>query len=467
MPESLLARKPRNAKPRRSRPDAETAAPRESAVGPMIALAAGLFPAVLVLAHTPGVNGTPYWPWRYGDAAVAPFIAVGGLAFAAAWAASERFRPTGRARLPLAVLALVHVVLIFSFAALTDEGLAVVGSRVRHPDITSYHTEAARIEDASDWLADYDERLPQMIGHTQTHPPGPVLYYWFWNRLFGPETGADAGGLFLGLLAGLAIPLVYSAGRTVLGDTQSALWAAMAWTPLPAVVIMLGSFDAVYPVFTLGLIALWTKAVWDEDPRAAAGFGALLAAALFFTHSFLVLGALFLLMGLASRKWKAFLRASGVALGVLVALFLAAKITVGYDHLAALQTSMRIQEGLAGAWNRPWRLTVIWDVYDFFLASGWATAVVLVLLLIRWAKDGLVEAERVRWFALAAVGTLAIVDLSGLLRAEAARVWLFLQPLALLLVGAELSRWSPGWRAALVGVLFFALAAIRSRLIFI
>jgi len=241
----------------------------------------------------------------------------------------------------------------------------------------------------------------------------------------------------------------------------------MAWTPLPAVVIMLGSFDAVYPVFTLGLIVLWARAVWEEDLLAAAGFGVLLAAALFFTHSFLVLGALFVLMGLGSRKWAAFARASGVALGVLLGLFLLAKLAVGYDHLAALETSIRIQEGLAGAWNRPWRLTVIWDVYDFFLASGWATAGAFALLLVRWGKGGLSEAERVRWFALAAVGTLAIVDVSGLLRAETARVWLFLQPLALLLVGAELGRWSPGWRAALVGVLFFALAAIRARLIFI
>ena len=438
-----------------------------SAAGPALAMAAGVLPALLVLIHMPGVNGTPYWPWRYGNAEVAPFLAIAGLGFAAAWAASERFRSTGGARLSLAILAAVHVALIFSFAALTDEGLAVVGNRVRHPDITSYHTEAARLTAVSDWLAHYDERLPQMIGHTQTHPPGPILYYWVSNRLFGPETGADAGGLLLGLLSGLAIPLIYLAGRRTLGDPRSAFWAAMAWTPLPALIIMLGSFDAVYPVFTLGLILLWARAVWEEDLRAAAGFGALLAAALLFTHSFLVLGALFALMGLASKKWTSFARASGVALGVLLGLFLLAKLTVGYDHLAALQTSMRIQEGLAGAWNRPWRMTVVWDVYDFFLASGWATAGGVALLLVRWAKGGLAGTERLQWFVLAAVGTLAIVDLSGLLRAETARVWLFLQPLALLLAGAELSRWSAGWRAALVGVLFFALAAIRSRLIFI
>ncbi|MEZ5392813.1 MAG: hypothetical protein R2724_08030 [Bryobacterales bacterium] len=36
-------------------------------------------------------------------------------------------------------------------------------------------------------------------------------------------------------------------------------------------ILMLGAFDAVYPLFTLGLLALWTRAAWDGDLRAAAG----------------------------------------------------------------------------------------------------------------------------------------------------------------------------------------------------
>ena len=428
-----------------------------------------------MLAKAPGVNGTPYWPWRYGDASLAPFLAIAGLAFAIVWTAAERFRATGAARLPLAALALVHVALIFSFAALTDQGLAGIGERVRHPDITSYHTEAAGLEDPSAWLADYHKRLPQMIGHTQTHPPGPVLYYVLWNRLFGPEKGADFGGLFLGLLSGLAIPLIFVAAKRASNDVGAAFSAALVWMPMPSLILMPGAFDAVYPLFTLGLIALWIPAAWGADLRAAAGFGALLAAALFFTHSLLVLGALFGLIGVApllsaddrGARLNRLARSSAVALAVCGGLFVLAKVAWGYDHLAALQTSIRIQEGLSQAWDRPWRLTVVWDVYDFFLASGWATAALVALFCIRWAKGGLNEAQRLRWFASAALATLAIVDLSGLLRAETARVWLFLQPLTLILAGAELSRWSPAQRVALVAVLFFALAAIAARLIFL
>jgi hypothetical protein len=404
-----------------------------------------------------------------------PFLAIAGLAFAIVWAAAERFRTTGAAGLPLAGLALVHVALVFSFAAVTDQGLAGIGERVRHPDITSYHTEAADLDDLSTWLGDYHTRLPEMIGHTQTHPPGPILYYVFWNRMFGSEKGADFGGLFLGLLSGLAIPLIFVAAKRASNDVGVAFSAALVWAPLPALILMPGAFDSVYPLFTLGLIVLWVPAAWDASLRAAAGFGALLAAALFFTHSLLVLGAFFGLLGLVplvsaadrGARLSRLARSSAVALAVCGGLFVLAKVFWGYDHLAALQASIRIQEGLSQAWDRPWRLTVVWDIYDFFLASGWATAALVALFCIRWAKGGLNETQRLRWFALAALATLAIVDLSGLLRAETARVWLFLQPLTIILAGAELNRWSPARRMALVSVLFFALAAIASRLIFL
>ena len=109
---------------------------------------------------------------------------------------------------------------------------------------------------------------------------------------------------------------------------------------------------------------------------------------------------------------------------------------------------------------------MLWDIYDFFLASGWATFGIVALFVVRSVRNR--EGDwRVRSFALAALGTIAIVDLTGLLRAETARVWLFLQPLAIGVVGIELARWSASWRAAAYAVLLFALVVIRSRMIFL
>ncbi|MBI1355328.1 MAG: hypothetical protein GC160_13345 [Acidobacteria bacterium] len=460
------------------RPPRASAAPSAPAPsfpwGKALALASGVIPALLALVRFPFINGAPYWPWRYYDGRPALFAAAALVVWAALYWADQQVENEKPIFAPLALLVVLHVGLIVGFTSLSEQGLGIVGERVRHPDITSYHTEAVRIDALGPWLADYPQRLGGMIGHAQTHPPGPILYYGLWNSLLGPEAGAQWGGVFLALLGGLAIPLLYSLVRRVSGFPLAGFAAAAAWTPLPGVVHMLGSFDAVYPVFTLGLCLLWIGACWDGRRAWAAGFGALLTLALLFTHSFLTLGACFLLLALAPLAFGAergpalrrFVEASAVGGGVCLVLFALLWAVTGYDHLAALRASMRIQEGLAGAWNRPWRLTVIWDVYDFFLASGWACFGIVTLFLVRQLR-GSGGDWRLRAFTVAAVGTLFIVDVSGLLRAETARVWLFLQPLSLALVGFELARWSPGWRSAAYAVLLFALVAIRSRMIFL
>lgn len=449
--------------------------PSESfAWGKLAALGAGVVPALLAFVYFPFINGTPYWPWRYYQGEATVFAAAALLVWAGlAWGDSRI--AAGRSVVgPLAATAALHVALIVGFTALSDKGLSIVGERVRHPDITSYHTEALKVEQVGPWLSDYADQLSGMIGHAQTHPPGPILYYRLWNGLVGPDAGAQWGGVFLGLLGGLAIPLLFGLVQRTTGSNLAGFAAAAVWTPLPAVVHMLGSLDAVYPLFTIGLGVLWIGSCWDGGRKQAAGFGALLFVALLFTHSLLTLGAFFLLLALAPARLggsteealRRFGAAAGMAAVTCLALFGLLWLSTGYNHLAALLESMRIQEGLAGAWNRPWRLTVIWDIYDFFLASGWATFGIVTLGAVRLARDGAAD-WRVRSFVLAALGTILIVDVSGLLRAETARVWLFLQPLAVGVAGIELARWPAGWRTAAYAVLLLALVAIRSRMIFL
>lgn len=454
----------------RSRPRPNPAsAPPEPAVPSnrawVFALACGLIPALLALIRFPGINGPWYWPWRYVDNDPTLFLALAGAAgVAVCWAASQAKKPAPA----LATLVVVHWTLLFGFLALSSNGLATLGERIEHPDITSYFTEAARIDDVGQFLDEYDQRLPRMIGHTQTHPPGPILYYRFFLAIFGEESAAQAGGVVLGLLGGLSVVLAYLLGLR-LASASAGLAAAAVWAILPGAVILLGSFDALYPVFTLALVLLWSRALEGSFPDAVL-FSAVLVAALFFTHSFWTLGTAFLVMGLAPRFFgderalARFLKAGAVAAVVMAALFGLLHVLFGYDHLAALQTSMRIQDRLAGVWNRPWSSTVVWDVYDFFLASGWAPFAVLLLF---WKRGLAGQTPRLKSFAVAAVATLAVVDLSGLLRAETARVWMFLQPFAILLVAVELARWSEGRRNALFAVLLFALAAIRARMAFI
>jgi len=66
-----------------------------------------------------------------------------------------------------------------------------------------------------------------------------------------------------------------------------------------------------------------------------------------------------------------------------------------------------------------------------------------------------------------ALATILIVDLSGLLRAENARVWLFLQPFAIVPAALELERFGPRGRLAVFAMQWFVGAVLFCRLAFV
>ena len=104
------------------------------------------------------------------------------------------------------MLVVVQIFLSLSFLALTENSFETVENRVKHPDITSYDTEVRKIEHPLEWLDGYHRRLRSMIGHTQTHPPGPILYYFLWLAVMGEGGAALWGGLLLTLRGAIAIP---------------------------------------------------------------------------------------------------------------------------------------------------------------------------------------------------------------------------------------------------------------------
>jgi hypothetical protein len=68
---------------------------------------------------------------------------------------------------------------------------------------------------------------------------------------------------------------------------------------------------------------------------------------------------------------------------------------------------------------------------------------------------------------LIGLATIATVDLSGLLRGETARVWLFLQPLMVVPVALELARLRWSWRLSIFALQWWILLCVKAKMSFI
>ena len=435
---------------------------------PIVLAVGGLFAAGILL-RVDFLNGPWYWKWPWRDLELlrtAALLAIPLVPFAMA---VRRFEAAPR--VPLAVLMIASLSFQILGLLCHPGGFAHLKAVVASPVVTSYFTDAQRIGDFIPWMEGFPPATLEL--HSSTHPPGPILFYWFWIRLLGPDAGAIAGGTAVGVLATLGIPALYSFAGLWSEDRLPRLLACALYALLPALTVFFPEFDQIYPVFSMVMITAWVKAL-RGSPRHAFLFAAALFGGTFFAYNLLAIGAFlafytvyFLWRGRwAPSSWRLVGRSAAVALAGAAACTLCLWAATGYNPVTAFLQALRVQDGHSVGVDRPWFPCALLDPYDFFLGSG----MVVVPLLFCFLRRSFEELEAGREdlvLSLIALAALLTVDLSGLLRAETARVWLFLQPLVIVPAARELARFDARGRAAVFGVQWLVLVALKCSLSFI
>lgn len=232
-------------------------------------------------------------------------------------------------------------------------------------------------------------------------------------------------------------------------------------------------FDQVYPILTMLLIIFWVRAF--GPPAGAAGYaacaGGCFFVAGFFAYNLLTIGAFLAYFGLyrlwrenwTLRAWTTFLRTASIALAVFAGLHAALWLGSGYQPFSSFQ---RAVSNLAAEVHRPYVPFALLDPYDFLLGAGIIALPILAFhlqrLLRTWRAGGTGMA-----LTLIGLATILTVDLSGLMRGETARVWLFLQPLLVVPVAMELVRFPWPWRLAIFALQWWILACIKANMTFL
>jgi hypothetical protein len=202
--------------------------------------------------------------------------------------------------------------------------------------------------------------------------------------------------------------------------------------------------------------------------------GAVLCVGSFFAYNLLTIGAFLLYYALwwlwrEGRTPAAMLKilsATVISLAAGAALYLILWAATGYNPPAALRHALMAQNSTARWLNRPYWSSLIADLYDFALAAG-IIAIPILWIHLSKLRENFKTNPNGTALTLIALATILTVDLSGLLRGETARVWLFLQPLLVVPVALELARLRKPWLFAILGMQWWILVLIKAKMSFI
>jgi hypothetical protein len=439
----------------------------------------------LLRCHVNGINGPWFfpWPWRTIPNAwrtYAAMILAAVPLFVAILLPRDRrgIRVIALSLLVISCFGLKLASLMFrdDVTPADSPNLQLIQIIIEDRDTTSYYTDAFAFGQSPlrTWITLYPEVMSRLNLHSRSKPPGPILFWWILSRLMGPGSEATiVGGLIIMMVGAMAIPATYWLLQRLLHDEPAAFFGAAFLALCPGSILFPTFFDPAYILLSTALIGTWHLALSRDCPRCAILLGLTLVATSFITFNVLVIG-LFMLglvpiaRGLPLQRRIA--RASKHALVAVVSMFAALVLLfllVGYDPIATFRSAWANQHELLRlhAEDRPYPLTIPFDLTDFALGSGWISVVLVIFWFASKDEGGRMKDEK-RWIEappsdassliihpsslvlLTLLQLLAVAAL-GLLQSETARVWNFMLPLLIIPVGLELRRW-PGWGRTIV-----------------
>jgi len=440
--------------------------------GLAVAIAANLF------ARGVGVGIPAYraeWIWRPLPKAIAvnllPASLVAGvlMLLVGALCRSGRWEAASRSRRALALLALVLVVFALQTAMINAIGEPWVapGAIIASPVSTTYFAISRDVHSVRDYLANYHHIMPKLPYHAATHPPGITLLFlavrracaaftpasaasspviakvrFYADKLgvgFPPEdaVAAIAGALLLALAGSASVIPIYLLARQ-LATPRAALCAAALTASLPALLLLPASADQL--VLLVAALTIWLAyAAWRHSNHLLSLLpGISFALGMFVTLGFAAVGvwlALWAALGVLGASGRAeaarrLLQKTAIALCGFCAVHLALFLTTGYRGWAVAYLGLIAhRQATTVEFPRTYWKWVLMNPAEMAVFAGLALVVAAL-----WAWPGVRRAalRSLRPFLFSWLILLAALDLSGTVRGEVGRIWLFLMwPLAL------------------------------------
>jgi hypothetical protein len=428
--------------------------------------------AVLAFDLVPDLRGNDEWRWPLRSIELTvrfliPIVTLSLYVFLSAWWL-QRFQRavTRRSEVTLVLFVIVAAPIIqLSLAAAVSRLplLEFFGPTVSVHN-SGYFTTAVASPDLNQLLSNFPALMPSLPIHAQSHPPGAVIAQWLSWQIFqalppladaialplrtlqchnpglmaldNAQIASASIGMLLPLLGGLAAWPLYALAKRI-SNVHVAAITALVFPLLPLFALWMSQWDQIYPLLLLLGLYLAHVGLEKNSWWRIALAGVPLSIASFFSVGNFVL---MVIVGVYGAAWLWFYRkaihlsvsrvlrlVSGFAVGCL-SIWLLYWLFFGVNPLSVISTGSRLAfESTTG--NRSYGVWLLGNPIDFLVFLGFPITILLLYNLIKRIPFP----RSLLPLAIATCGTLILLWLSGIVRGEVGRLWMYFGPLVVLI----------------------------------
>ena len=268
--------------------------------------------------------------------------------------------------------------------------------------------------------------------HVQSNMPGKLLLIEGLQRI---STRTDVLPWLVIGLSNLGAILMYGFVRELFDSRRTAMYAAALYLFLPARTFFFPLMNTITPLAALA--CGWLLLRWLRTGRTA--YALLLGMALYGLVLFeplpLVMGLLFLMLVMSAIfrgqiAWDRFIAQAAVVIFAFIGASEAVTAWSGFDIVRTFQTIGDHAREFNETAERPYRIWITANLWEFAFGMGLCQAVAIVVALAFGLRaPGNWRQRLSRPIVAVCVGSLAVllaVDLIGVNRGEVTRLWIFL-----------------------------------------
>lgn len=312
-------------------------------------------------------------------------------------------------------------------------GLSVLIHRIINPDLNGYFTEAMKINNLSEFIANYQKNVLSFSMHATGHPPGVLLFFWvmekivnlipflksisvnlipyhfdvklIWNSLtITQRSTAIISAFLIPFLGSLnIIPLYFLVIK--LFNYKTAIRATLISIFVPALTLFTPLPDVFFSLFFLASFYFFIKGLNDKNMYSMLLSGLIFSIGLFFSLTILplIFINIFYLIKNKNIKLSFYFVLGSVIFYLVLYLFKYKVFTVSYTLMTGLPK------------NRSYLSWIFYNLYDFFVFTGIPIIIIYLTMFVKKIKEPLFVAFTIM---------LLILNFSGAVKGEVGRIWI-------------------------------------------